>query len=408
MGILDGVSSRTDGETPTAAELNELLEELVVLFNGGLPSSVLTWPMVAQGSIDMNTHSLVNVGSIGGVTTVNADRTLKQAVDLVNTAGGGIIAIDSDFVAETETTPIVVTADGVTIMGHGNSSVIHCVDLAASGVSIQVTGDNFMMRDVKVTCASSVANLTHLVHIDGVSGYAVDNMVFDTPKKPALKLGGATASYDGNISRVRGNDAATSFIEVSHTRRSSISQCVFTEAGTAAITLPSGNLCIYTTISNNVVLNTGGGAAIDGGPTVGGGNFSELTVSNNILSCGTSDALDAGYFTNFTVTGNVIYGDVTYNGQNSVFSGNTVYGDMVATGTSRANIVGCYISGTFDVTDATCARSTFNSNSVNGHTTFPTTSGFDVVTGNRVNASLFILTTDVAVFDNNYADGGTY
>ena len=409
MGTLDAVSLRTDNEKPTADQLNELLEELIVLFNGGLPASAMTWPMVAEGALDMAGHPILNAASLGGAIRVNEDQTLLQAVTAVNSAGGGVILVDANYTANTSTSPLVITADNVSILGYGRSSNIHCVDLVAPGVSIKVTGNNFVMRDIGVTCATSITNMTEMISLEGVVGYLVDGVHFDTPQVAGLKLGtGAAISHNGMVTRVSGEDAVASFISIGGIRLATIAQCVFDEAGTTAIVLPVTDTCTQLSISSNIFLSSGGASAIEGGPTVVNGSLASLTISGNIISCGSNLALDAGLFQQYTISGNTIQGNVAYAGTKSSLTGNVLIGDIEVDEADAAIVSNNYISGTFSIVDTTCTACTLSGNNIVDTVVFPATSGFDIVTGNRCSGAFTALTSsDVEVYDNNYAVGGT-
>ncbi len=410
MGTLDGVGSRYDGETPDADDLNELLETLKTLLNGGLPSSTLRWPLVAEGGLDMAGFSIINTASSSGVIHVNGASSFADAVAAVNAANGGVIVLDPGFQASKSADALVISADDVSIVGYGDTSELYFPDMTSAGVGIKVTGDNFSAQNFKVTCASSIANMTEMFVLEGVTGYTIKDITATAPKKALFTLGAGTGDttrvYDGVVSNLRSSSAATTHIDLVNVDKLSMSALRLGLAGTGCVTFPSASMCRYVTLDGSVLSNTGAPCLTGGPPTVAVTNLDWINITGNIFISSGETAVTLGVQRYMVFDSNVIYGDMPLAGSSVTWSNNVVHGDVAVDLLTHSVLSGGRVLGDFTVGTSN-ARNTLTGVSLTNSVTFPANAEFDIITNVRCQGALTNLTGSGAeLYDNNYALGG--
>lgn len=278
MGI-DTVSTRYDGEFPDADALNELLEELqALLVNNGLPSSMLKWPVKAEGPLDMNNNPIINSSSVDGSVRVNSANSLTAAIAAV--PAGGTIIIDPGYVANTAAAGDVISADNVTVVSSGGGG-INITSRTASGPALHITGANCVIENVVFTEDSAPSNITQAVHFaDAVnfkmSGcyFYLDDITNINITAVAVPGGGGKISectfYNGTATAITGDGAdnlhitqtlmtgAGSAVTLTRCDTSVVSR-VIAPSGTVSVESSADAVTIEACVANNITADAEGG-----------------------------------------------------------------------------------------------------------------------------------------------------
>lgn len=130
-----------DREKLTAGKLNLLRDAIENKFSA-ITGADLTWPLVAQGHIDMGgLYSIVGLRTFWNIVNAAEYATLQAAIDAAVASGGGCVLIPpyTTIVAD----GVNLGGSDISIIGCGASSVIQLTSASTSGFLIQTaTGLN--------------------------------------------------------------------------------------------------------------------------------------------------------------------------------------------------------------------------------------------------------------------------
>jgi hypothetical protein len=380
-----------DDEKPNAEQMNSVRTALIQAFLGNITSADLSWPLIAQGTLDMNNNPIINVASLGGEIHVNESKSLIEAVADANAAGGGTIVIDPGFEA-TSASGVNLSADGITIRGGGDTSKITASDGVVT--AIKISGSDCHIENLRVDMPSFPSTLVSAIAVEGaatVANTSVENVHFNGGNITALRLGG---SSDATICRVSGClfESVGVGVVIQNADDVTIEGNSFRTCVDAHIQLGSTSSvqCKKVTIAGNV-LNASVGIAdqcIKSGINSLTAHHEDIAISGNIMDSGTVSPLELDYFPDCVLTGNSIRGATALDNCS----------DMQLTGNN-------FIGATSSVSVSASSNISFASNRFHG---------IVVISGGSVNSDIkfngnefaldFTIGTDIGVpqFVNNH------
>jgi len=130
MAIL-GLTRLAKKDFLTAEIWNSVMDILEAKFAGGVSQSDITWPLTAQGDIDMQQlYSIVGLRKFWNVVNADEYATLDAAISAVEATGGGAVLIPPYTTISANN--VSIDASNVQIFGYGPTSVIK-ITAAATG-----------------------------------------------------------------------------------------------------------------------------------------------------------------------------------------------------------------------------------------------------------------------------------
>lgn len=315
---IDNVPDFYPREKPTAEKFNLLRDALLQQFFGGIVSSNIQWPLVAQGVLDMNNNDIINIGSLNNIIHVNSAKSLTEAVDEANTSGGNsVIVVDPSFQATSSGAGVEVTVPNVTIMGHGPASTI-LADGAAYGVKAGPGAVGFQLRNIKVegdTAATAV-----LVEANNA---VVSSVAFQT-NQVALEIGSSINTADGAVVAFCTSDNADYPLKITSATNGLFIGNSLLDYEQYGVHLSSAGSYLQDLwfINNHVAARTtaayGAGVYYDGIST----NVNKKSVhfrNNKIVAKGAGqEAFKMEYITNWTMDGDrILNGQFLFSGEDS-------------------------------------------------------------------------------------------
>lgn len=366
---ITGLPTFEDNEIPSSGKFNQIVQALESKFSA-ITADDFTWPLVAQGNIDMGQqHSIIGLRTFWNYINAAEYDSLQLAVDAAEAAGGGCVIIPPDT---------TITADGVNIengdiiiMGAGPSSVIkltsgstsgylmrngtgglagiEVLNLTFDGQSTGVSQDGFQARHVdrlhmyNVFFKNFTGDALYLTN-DGTNGNACSDCIFN-----ALTFDGGTGQH----------------IKVDDLDGGSFSQIISRDAGASAIVmspLAAASFMRDVSMSNARVTDpTGLGIWVDGASGTADDKWSRVHFADCRVSGSTDDAFRAGaasavlkYATITGCTSHDCAGNAyTVNTEGGAVKGNYAY--SVPSGKDGIDLV--------DSTDTTVSNNTLNGNS---------------------------------------------
>jgi hypothetical protein len=416
---LESVSLRSDGEVPSADELNELLIALRAIFNaGGIPLSAFPWPLTADGNLDMNGYDILNVTSVNGVINVNVANPLSAAISAANAVGNTLIVIDPGYKATTGSAGLTISGDGITIIGRGGAQ-IDGSDLLSTGACLTITGDNCTISDVEFITTGIGTNIDYIIKCAGAANTAIRDNVFTDCHGGVLltDFGGARSSLtqivNNRFDGVGGTSVKLTCIEGDNCEDVNISQNTIVNLptltraismnGGIAVTMPNisitNNSVRGTTVSCEGIYAFGGTAVL----------VRMLITGNSVNTTATPVFIQSA--DEACVTGNHLTGPAP----DIRIDDGVVSGNQFETGVGGGN--GCILGGFGtqwssnrfggDASLATCNIINFSNNFVLGGLI-----SLDVWTDVRIDGNLFVSNMSipttvgyVASFRNNTGQG---
>lgn len=126
--MITGLPTFEDDEIPTYTKLNLLASTLVAKFANGITGADLKYPFKLEGDLDLNGHTIVNIGvSAGGIRFADDFTSIQAAIDDLPTTGGVVLLSNSSY---SITSPISLQgSDGqyrqaVMLLGAGPASTL--------------------------------------------------------------------------------------------------------------------------------------------------------------------------------------------------------------------------------------------------------------------------------------------
>jgi len=119
-----------DDEILSASKLNELRDAIETKFSGAISGSDISWPLVAQGNLDMSGYSILGVKTFWNIINADEYTTFQAAIDAAEAAGGGAVVIPPNTTIEAQ--GLTIDVGNIAIIGYGEASVLKLPDAPAS------------------------------------------------------------------------------------------------------------------------------------------------------------------------------------------------------------------------------------------------------------------------------------
>lgn len=372
-----------DKQILTPEDLNDFVQDLQDKFTAGIGSADITWPLLAEGNLELDIHQITGGRSIWGVVNAAEYDTLDAALAA---ASGGVCFIPPNTTIEASS--VAIPGAGTAIIGCGQSSVIRASSGATgsllknstSGVTSQLVIANLQLDGNNETCDG--------LELNGAQYCMISNVQFEDFDGDALKItaDGATVSERILVTNChfRGNDI---HVDITAIRDAAISNCYFRSADDTALRAVGSDIrrltvngCVFRDSDAESVQIIGGAASYSA-------DASEIVVANNVIDgSGMVDSVpcievgsSAGYMQNITIDGNQItsansdaikvyarYGSIT--GNNAYGAGGdgldlTSSEDLVVTGNNFAG------AGAYGVDGSSSTDCVVSNNVLSGATT---------------------------------------
>lgn len=111
-----------DDEILSAGKLNELRNAIETKFAGAISGSDISWPLIAQGNLDMAGYSILGAKVFWNIINADEYTTFQAAIDAAEAAGSGAIIIPPATTIEAQ--GLTVDVGDIAFIGAGTSSVI--------------------------------------------------------------------------------------------------------------------------------------------------------------------------------------------------------------------------------------------------------------------------------------------
>lgn len=177
----------TDQEVQSAGKLNSLSAALEAKFAGSIGGADLAWPLVAQGSIDMNGYSLLGLQQFWNVFNADEYDDIQAAIDAAEAAGGAGVFIPPNNV--NDDAEGLTVSETVHIFGAGKKSVISLSSGATAGELIASTGSPSDLGFSNLVLDGALQGSgQNGVHLKNVNGCIFDRVIFKRFTGDALVL----------------------------------------------------------------------------------------------------------------------------------------------------------------------------------------------------------------------------
>jgi len=154
---LTGSPTFLNKEILTFQKLNNWADTISTKFDSNIQAADISWPLVAQGNLDMNGNSIVGVSSLFNIYVVVTGFTFAQAVAAVNTDGGGVIYIPTGTTVTLE--DVDITTGDVMIVGGGPDSILQIGGAVTDyGLSFASSSHNILIADLTIDGNSQTAH----------------------------------------------------------------------------------------------------------------------------------------------------------------------------------------------------------------------------------------------------------
>lgn len=350
---LNNIHVWVDDEVITHDDLNSIGEAVSQTTGGGaIAPTQLTWPLVAQGDIDMNGYTIRNLDALSGVIHVNDEKTLAAAI--AEAIDGSVIVIDPNPASPPTATDISISGfTDLVICGYGSTPVTVGGSVTTAGITIADDCDRVRIFGLKFTGGTTGKPA---VLLDGGGDNRVTECTFTTPIGVTI----GSTSNTAEDCRVTANtfNGCTTGIRMYNLKMCNVMANKFISC-TRGIHLPGdsdGGTFQYNSISGNSFRDVLADGAIYGLWT---GSRTSIRGLNrfeaNIIEYHASNASFnvSGYHTN-TYIGNHCGGPATFKGDYSEITDNIFAGPLAVTGYSTAPSImdGNRVYGAFDTPDA--------------------------------------------------------
>lgn len=379
---IENIKEWSDAEVITHTDLNTIKTALLATLGlGNIPSSSLSWPLVAQNNLDMNGFSITNSGLLFGQIYVNADNPLADAISTARAAGGGTIVIEAGYTATAAGIAVTTGTGPIRIVGDGLTSKIN-VTGASYGIQFDSTYAGSCIEGVEF---SGGVDAGCAVSVVGCSGFR-------------FRGNKTTSGYTGTFLRTSG--AGCSYLDVSHNHARSL----------AGASLAHGfelGSCIYGNIMNNIVEGaTGTGIYVPA--STPDGEFRRANIQGNLIAYANKgiDIVDNTHtqYYEVVISGNNLASnaatDLTVdNASDFVIQGNSTDGSVHIT-TLRGVFQGNYVASnaTFYSVDTGIRGNDFVG-------TVNLVGAGDLFSDNRVHGNTLVGIAAVDTLTNNYFNG---
>jgi len=283
----------SDEELLKYETLNALRDAILAKFTAGVASTDLSWPLIAEGDLDMGSYNLLGAQKIWNM--VNAAEYADLASAISAAGSGGVVYIPADTTVTVAGGDSII-GNGATILGAGPSSVIKFTASPSGAHLIQLSGGTEMMVANLTLDGNTAAGSAKIgLDISGVTRGLVSRVWFKNFSGPALKA--STGCNGLMISDCHFYGGSQEHIYVTESGPLGLVNIVSTSAGGIGIRLESSaNAPIKVSASNvNVVSAAGNAIHFTGANAPGSSSASEfvgsiLFVSGNVAG----DAITLG------------------------------------------------------------------------------------------------------------------
>lgn len=388
-------------EKLTYQKLNAAMASINAKFAAGVGAAELSWPLTAEGNLDMSVYAITGGRAIWGYVNAAEYDTLDDAISAAGSGGVVLVPPETTVVANGAS----VTGTGVTVIGSGPSSVLQLTGSASSGYLLRFnSAARGLLANLTIDGNSSTGSAQNGVNIVDTSRMFIANVAFRNFSGNALEISGATThvtiggcTFDGSNRQMY----------VTQCQELTITGCTFNGSTTAAIGIACASGTAFTAVAMGDCVITSSGAEgfrFTGFNSIGNTSPGRLWLSNvAIMSAGgtAKDGIVAGTSSAILEEANI---------SNCTVRTATAGGILV--NANHGNVTGCQIDNptTFGIDLATSRYMILNGNYV-----YSATIGVDASAGQTcmvINNILRDCTVVVArggtnhVINNNLGDMG--
>lgn len=336
-------------------KLNNWADTISTKFDSNIQAADISWPLVAQGNLDMNGNSIVGVSSLFNIYVVVTGFTFAQAVAAVNTDGGGVIYIPTGTTVTVE--DVDITTGDVMIVGGGPDSILQVGGSVTDyGISFSSSSHNILIADLQIDGNSQTAHGIQFapsqnIQIRNVLGVSFGSAhgVFSfqgsgdsTCERVKISSGDFSGNYisldfDGidmlqvvgcNFDGGKGDDIYYNDSTASRPFRDvAIVGCSFVNADASCIELVSGAAAGATRTNITISGCTIRGDS-SGGASIIATTLRNLTISGNAIYLPGAAAIDVNDCDYFAITGNTVFGGGATGAHGIDLDSNSTYGTI--------------------------------------------------------------------------------
>jgi len=327
---LNSIHTWVDDEVITHQDLNSIKDGVDQELGGGsgtITPSMMTWPLVAQGDIDLNGNDIFNFGSFLGVVHANDETPLSGL--FASIADGTVIVLDPGVSNAHSVSDIsLVNKHNITIIGFGDSTPVAVgTSCSVAGLSIDSACTGIHISNMRFTGGTSGKPA---VLLNGSDNAEINECSFYTDIGVQVGTSGS-AAYDCMVSRCK-FDGCTTGIDIRSSRDSSLDHNVF-DGCTAGISLATSGVAMnFNNFEANLFDNCVQ-AIVGNYASAASANWGYNSYENNKVYNCSSNALNiTGYYRD-TVTTNTTEDPVNIGGTECTFSNNIFGSTMNLTAT---------------------------------------------------------------------------
>lgn len=275
-------------EKLTYQKLNAAMDAIQARFTAGIGAADLSWPLTAEGNLDMSSYNIVNGRQIWGY--VNAASYTTFALAVAAAGAGGVVLVPPDT---------TITSDGGVdfsnlgaIIGSGPSSVLKLSSGTSATELIKATAGTYVMLSNLTLDGTSVASKIG-VDLQGVTSFVGHNLWFKNFGGAAFK---ASASCDGVfLTNCWFSGGAGDHIYVTHSGALGLTNVHSSAAAGIGIRMEAAGASSYIyALLNNVRVTGGSSTAIKMLGTAAPGSANPVEFyGNNIKVSANSGGVDA-------------------------------------------------------------------------------------------------------------------
>ena len=407
-------------ERLTYQKLNAAMSSINTKFQAGVGSAELTWPMTADGNLDMSIYNITGGRQIWGYVNAAEYDTLDDAIAAAGSGGVVLVPPETTVVAN----GAVMTGTGATVIGSGPSSVLKLTADASSGYLLKFDGcSNCLLANLTIDGNGKTGTDQDGVQFASCSVAHVYNVYFQASS-------GACLSFSGNNRHVSVMGCffhdSRNHIAITQAREIVVTGCTFNTCTGPSVDIAcaSGSANTALVLGDCAMVESGGEfVRFEGYNSIGSVSPGRLWLSNvqmyngtgataNVLAGTSAAVLEEVHIANCSLRSSNA-GALLVNANGGVINGNEII-DPVTYGidvdTSRYLVVsGNYIYAATIGLDMSAGQScSVNGNILRSCTTPVAFGGTNHVISNNVGASYGHPYGNVSVhYDGSYPSAGT-
>lgn len=241
-------------EKLTYQKLNAAMSAISAKFAAGVGAAELSWPLTAEGNLDMSAYNIVGGRQIWGYVNAAEYDTLDDAISAAGSGGVVLVPPETTVVANGAS----VTGTGVTVIGSGPSSVLQLTGGASSGYLLRFnSATRGMLANLTIDGNSGTGSSQNGINVVDTAGMTILNVHFRNFSGNGLEISGASSrvliggcTFDGSNRNVY----------VTQCQELAITACVFDNAVTTAIGIACASGTAYTAVAMGECIITSAGA----------------------------------------------------------------------------------------------------------------------------------------------------